>query len=214
MAGNHFNRALGRASTVLGCNSKTEKTSQRSFVHGWAARGFVNTQHAFACGGFSARSGQEALENAEFSGEAQTSRLVHRAYTPGDAVGETCLLGYSGSIEYGIPLEDGKAYAIKLTAVATGTLNGVVGRASRMITRRALYTCSGGVAVKVAEDVIGALPCPDLGTTLGNEATWDVTFGTIANKALFTFTTGTSRARCHLACKTEYQEVVFEDFED
>lgn len=214
MAGNHFNRALGRASTVLGCNSKTEKSSQRSFVHGFAARGFVNTQHAFACGGFSRWSGEEALEHAEFSGEAQTSRLVHRATTPGGGIGETAELVYDGSPQSGLPLEDGKAYAITLTALATGTLDGVAGRATRMITRRALYTCSGGAAVKIAEDLIGALPYPDLGTALGNEATWDITFGATGNIALFTFTTGESRARCHLVCKTEYQEVVFEDFED
>ena len=156
-----------------------------------ASRAF---QHAHASGGAT-------------QGAYQTSLLVLRGQTVGGAANQAVELKFGSSFFAGteqLILEDNKAYAIEVTAVAGGVQGGVT-RVARTIKQSFVARKAAGVTVIAAS---GA------GEAFGDAATatWTIvpTVGTVPDRIALTFNTGAGTASaCSVTARVEFTEVSF-----
>lgn len=168
---------------------------------GFAVKTTIDSQVAMGAGGFT-------NVFPPIAGEAQTSYAVFRNQTPGAGINETVELmaGADGAMlpDKQLILEDGKAYAFKVTAVIGGVQAGPT-RISRTIEITFNARRDGGLTTITAN---GA------GDAFGDAATatWTLvaTVGAAPDRIVLTFGTGAGAASaCKAVAKVEFTEVAY-----
>ncbi len=133
--------------------------------------------------------------------DAQASDIVFRGVTPGLAVGESVVLGGGqGGAQYFLP-EDGRTYLVTLRAVISGRLRPSGDRATRTLLQSFTVKKDAGTATVVASDTV---------VTKGDAGAsdWTIAASTGTGHLAFTFSSGTSRAQCNVACHLMFEEVI------
>jgi hypothetical protein len=185
---------------VSGGAQNSNTASWSSIPGGLGVKTTLQGQVAMGAGGFT---------DPLVAGEAQTSYMVMRGVTPGAATNEAVELlagagGTAGAPDKQLILEDGKAYAFKVTVVAGGTQAGPV-RKSCTMTLEFNARRDAGTTVITAS---GA------GAVYGDAATatWTTvaTVGAGPDRLVLTFDTGAgAKALAHVVAKVEFTEVAY-----
>lgn len=180
----------------------TLASGDRAFAAGDSSIAIRETQFVLAGGNFADDSSGSFLPPPA-RGDAQTSLLVLRAQTRGDAAGETVDFSFGTHRNQHFVLENDKAYDIKATIVAAGTVDG-----RRYVTSIETHTvahcCEGGTSrVEMHESRVrspftgsGARELTVLTRPEGERLVWSLA-------------TGYSRARINAVMRVEFTEVRF-----
>lgn len=172
---------------VGGRGNVVTSTAPNGHASGHLARASQPDQEAYASG-----------SDSVTAGLFQTSKLVLSGATPGAAPGETVnLMTEAASFNFqSIASEQGKAYTLKLSAIANGKIAAV--RTIQSFEIEVSAVNDGGVTIRA---VTKTLQQGDPGG-----ATWDITVSTDGVNIFFTFSTGATTANVAVAGRLDFTE--------
>jgi autotransporter adhesin len=182
--------ASGDWSLSLGHECETTSAAYYATARGDYAKSILPGQDSFS-------SGKPVWEPAlpASRGKTQTSKATLNASTPGLGAGEVAdlQLGY---------FEDGKAYAVRYTVLATAPNGG--SPLVRMFSQNAVGFVSGGVLTIVDQNTLESIG------SVG-AASWTLTIATMFGGPGFraAFSTGVTTHACHIVAKFEFTETTF-----